>query len=193
MKKTKPIGQLIIILYFFPLIATLFFAFFEGPKSKTGFVWAVLAITLAALTFFLTLKKWEDEWKKGTLQKPAAPPQPAQNPKPNEEVAELKKKIALASEELSALRNQRKAYLEEKENTLLLWRQEKDELQRFLSGAQREKLEALLHLKMKETELDVLQKQQEQLKTDISNLHFEIKTLLKIGSSSAESSTSKRL
>ncbi|HXF29582.1 MAG TPA: hypothetical protein VN457_07000 [Chlamydiales bacterium] len=176
-KGAKPIGQVVIAFYFLPTLVMLMFCSADGhmsQRSKIGFLTSTAAISLSATALFLIIKKWQEDGKDDcrillkskdaaykSSQSTAIPDQAALKAK-EEEIAKL-------NAELSAVAEKYKKEQESKECMIKAITEAEEALQESQNGA----LERQLHAKMLQETIDTL-------KTQLANLQFELKTLLKV-------------
>jgi len=169
-------------------VAALFFSFSEDDMKANGLVFAALILLAGAIFFFLKLKKWEFsfektlenvEKKKQELLEASVQPVEQKELVSSEEKDALEKRITALQEGLDAEKEETE-HLKDKYYLLLQEKEKGDEEARLL----KEKLlERGLDLKIKEEELHTLVQEKENLKEKNANLHFEIRTLLKVGNS----------
>ncbi len=193
---TKPIAQLIMAVYFAPLLVLFVFEN-SASKDKLSFALSVSAVSLSALVLYLTFKKWETDFRmllsmrkkeeepKGDLKTITAPEMIAAP-----YIAEIEAKEKLLQERDEAvlcLREEKELIVQEKQSALgerdQMNRQlklELDEKEALFQKMQAELLEKQLQAKIQE---EVIGK----LHEDISNLNFELRTILKVTTSSRSS------
>lgn len=191
---TKPIGQLLIACYFFPLLLVLVFGSASSAASergKIGFALSTATVSLSALVLYLTLKKWEDEWKikfrahqkiedtPKQIVQPAIPQVNNNEEALKEKEREHAKEKGLLVSECSMLKAEKKELVEAQERLVSSLKEEIQIKDAALIKAQSDLVERVVEGQMKE---QIKEQQIAMLATEVENLKFEIKTLLKVGS-----------
>jgi len=189
-KRPKPIGQLIIICYLFPLMLTLFFAQNNREFAKLGFAMSIIALSVFAMIIFLALKKWEQDWtRRLEAQEKEQSSKPIAIAAAKNEELEKAKEARAALESLTETLKTEKEALQNRERTQSA---EYAVLQAKFAEGQDELVEKTLETKMQAEELGMLRQEVIALNTQIANLNFEMRTLLKLnGNSSRVSSNTK--
>lgn len=199
--RTKPIAQLVFGCYFFPLILSFLFENASHDRGKVTFALSVSAVSLTAIVLFLTVKKWEQEWRFLIFQKKNDAEEHTQG---RASFAEIEAKERLIkekddtifhlNEENETLKHEKLSLFKENElftEEKLSLAKEKDEL---VQTKENEKLQATALLQAKEEEIQktnaALLEQQLQskiqeesiakLNEEIVNLKFEMRTILKV-------------
>jgi predicted RNase H-like nuclease (RuvC/YqgF family) len=182
-KRPKPIGQLIIICYLFPLMLTLFFAQNSREFAKLGFAVSIIALSVFAMIIFLALKKWEQDWAR-RLEVAEKEESSKSKPVPavkNEELERAKEARGALESEARELKAERET-LQNREKAM---RAENAALTAQLVGVQSELVAKTLDGKMQGEEIGRLRQEVVSLNTQITNLNFEMRTLLKLNGSSS--------
>lgn len=199
--RTKPIAQLVFGCYFFPLILSFLFENASHDRGKVTFALSVSAVSLSAIVLFLTVKKWEQEWRFLIFQKKNNAEEQTQGRASSAEIEAKERVIKEKDDTIFRLKEENEALKHEKlslfkENELFTeekrsFAKEKDEL---VQAKENEKLQATALLqakeeefqKMKETllERELQSRIQEEniakLNEEIANLKFEMRTILKV-------------
>jgi hypothetical protein len=173
--------------YFFPLMFALFFLNAEN-KGQTGFALSIGGVILSAFVLFLRLKKWEHDFQifvKQNVQK--TPPKPVvqvvEEAAPPARINNIQEELLKQKEdEIMRLAKAHDQLMQEKDALI----KENDASRLKLCLAMDEKMQACQQsqeiVQLKE---ELLQKKDEtitELQKQISNLNFEMKTLLKLAS-----------
>ena len=201
--RTKPIAQLIFGCYFFPLILSFLFENASQERDKVTFALSVSAVSLSAIVLFLTVKKWEQEWRFFIFQKKN---ENLENSPPFASAAEIEAKelllkekddiIARMQEESEVVQLEKVSLVKEKQvlidETHLLVK----EKEMLFQAKENEQVRLASDLKSKDEEIQnahaaLLERQlhsniQEEiiatLNQEVANLKFEMRTILKVNS-----------
>ena len=177
----KPIAQLLFTCYFFPLILSLLCLALWGTEPNSALL-SVVFTSFGCIILFFKIKQWEGAWHeryKALKRTPTpAPIQETSSDSAKEEAFEeaLKQK----EEEVANLQNE---IGQQKHEQLFFLRELKEKQDAFeaellnknaeIQKATDELLEVKLALMTKETRIEALQ-------AEVENLQFELKTLLKL-------------
>jgi hypothetical protein len=185
-KKTKPVGQLLIACYLLPLVCALVFGgAIQNEKQKMGFLFSISAVSICSLVLYLTIKNWEHEWRLQAAQKREELPQklpvvPAAPQVDGELIKQKDEMIERLQRDCELLVDEKKKMAQEQAETRLLLEKELKHSQEALEAMQNEVLERTLHAQMQQKQLEANEQQMAGLRTEITNLNFELKTVLKL-------------
>jgi hypothetical protein len=185
-QEAKPIWRLLVVCYFLPLAIAFLLGSDPNSKPNMGFVLAIAAVALLSLVLFLKLRQWEYGWRRKAAQAQGEKTQSTHSAvsKVDHEryVDELKQKeehIFRVTAEHRTLQHEKEELLQTHQATLQALQNEmethKTTLQETIQRLQAELLDKQLHAQMQESVIAGL-------RTDISNLNFELRTLLKVES-----------
>jgi len=180
-KKIKPLGQLLIACYLLPLVCSLVFGGAHNEKQKMGFFLSISTASICSLVLYLTIKNWEHEWRQQAVQKKEELPAMPVAPQVDMELVKQKEEI------IEQLKQEHQVLIGEKEKALQthleaidLVKNALQNREKALQTVQENLLERTLQTQMQQRQLEANDLQIAALQTDITNLHFELKTLLKL-------------
>lgn len=199
----KPIFQILIICYFLPLCCLSLYGASGQESAKTAFALCLVVMVACALILYFTLKKWDMAWQldaKMSTDLPKVKKMDAkeiETPKKEEQQSkvlfapppqeELKEEIKQKEDEIKILNLKYEELLREKKllfeqheqevNILKLTYEKLDEECKYLKSTLQDER------KIAQETIQTREQEVVDLKTQISHLNFELRTLLKLQTS----------
>jgi hypothetical protein len=189
-KSQHPVGEVVLVCYFIPILAELLFLNCGHECGKWAFIGSIAVTAIAALCLFFILKKWEyDTVRSLSKVEKEKPKAILPSHLPSDEAKKYKEEI----KELQASLEGERERVQRVEREQSTEKEKREELQAELQKSNAMLTEKSLALEILEKETAMLKQENSGLQKELNDARFEIKTLLKVNGSSFREKSSRVL